>query len=273
LKYKSTITVILILFILLFSNITISSKNIHENYKFNLISGFRIELLNNRIFFWKQPDSSIPENGYPVLFLFHGAVQHAFAWFIGLNKWSKSQSIFTDKALEEGFFIISAESLKPVKPGPRAWDIFNDLSNSKDYIFIRDMIVWLENSNLSVDSDSLYCAGFSSGAFMCSYIGHFFNDRFKAIAVHSGANSESISLTPRGPYFDLNGSYTFSSDFPPTIIIHGRNDSLVPVICAENFYLDLQRSGIPSKLLISNDKGHIWNSEYDVKILDWFQTY
>jgi poly(3-hydroxybutyrate) depolymerase len=265
--------VISILFILLFSNITISTNNINEDYKFNYISGFRIELLNNRLFFWRQPDITIPEDGFPVLFLFHGAVQHAFAWFIGLNQWSKSQSIFTEKALEQGFFIICAESLKPVKPGPRAWDIFNDPSDSKDYFFIKDMIEWLEKSDLPVNCDSLYCSGFSSGAFMCSYIGHFFNDHFKAIAVHSGANSDSILLNSRGPYFDLNRSYNFSSSFPPTILLHGGNDSVVPVICAENFYSDLKRNGIPSKLLINNDKGHIWNSQFDAEILDWFQTF
>jgi poly(3-hydroxybutyrate) depolymerase len=266
---------IILLFIFLSLNPLASSTIIGKNLDLNIehISGFKINIINQRFFLWKQPETSIPDNGYPILFLFHGAVQHGFSWFLGFNQWSKSQTIFTAKALEEGFFIIAPDSLKPIRPGPRAWDIFNNVSNSKDIILIEDIIEWLENSDLPVDINSLYCAGFSSGAFMCSYIGHFFNNRFNAIAVHSGANSESISLTPNGPYFDLNGSYNFSSSFPPTIIIHGRNDSFVPIQSAENFYSDLQINHIPSKLLISQDEGHIWISQYDFEILDWFKTY
>lgn len=273
-KNKLIIIGIVLLFILVSYNPVINSEIINnKNANTNYISGFHLTVLNNRIFFWNQPESLVPDNGYPVLFLFHGASQHAFSWLIGLNQWSKYQTIFTRKALEEGFFIISAESLKPIRPGPRAWDIFNIGSDSKDYILIEEIIEWLENSDLPVDTNSLYCAGFSSGAFMCSCIGHYFSDYFNAIAVHSGANSETISLTNRGPYFDLDNSYNFSSSFPPTIIIHGRNDNFVPVQCAENFYSDLQRNGIPSKLLISQDEGHIWISKYDYEILEWFNIY
>ena len=271
---KNKYTVIGIFLVLMLLNFnSVNSKITFYEINFDYISGFHIKVLNNRIIFWKQPDIPIPENGYPVLFLFHGAVQHAFAWFIGLNQWSKYQTIFTTEALEEGFFIITAESLKPVRPGPRAWDIFNNGTNSKDYVLIENIIEWLENCDLPVDNHSLYCAGFSSGAFMCSYIGHHFGNRFKAIAVHSGANSESISLTSFGPSFNLNTSYNFSSSFPPTIIIHGENDGFVPVQCAKNFYADLQRNTIPSKLLINQDQGHIWISQYDSEILDWFTAY
>ena len=268
-KNKPIIIDIVVLFMLLSYNPVINSESNYIDY----IPGFHLTVLNNRILFWKQPESLVPDNGYPVLVLFHGAFQHAFSWFIGLNQWSKSQTIFTEKALEEGFLIIAAESLKPIRPGPRAWDIFNNGSDSIDFSYIKNMIEWLENIDLPVDINRLYCAGFSSGAFMCSYIGYYFSDYFNAVAVHSGANSESISLTNRGPYFDLNASYNFSSSFPQTLIIHGGNDNFVPVQCAENFYSDLQRNDIPSKLLISQDEGHIWISQYDYDILEWFNLY
>ena len=274
-KNKPIIIGIVLLFILLSLNPLSSSKIFDKNLDVNTyyISGFQIKIIDRRIFFWNQPEISVPEDGYPILILFHGASQHAFAWFIGSNRWSKYETIFTEKALEEGFFIIAAESLRPVWPGPRAWDIFNDGSNSKDFIFVVSIIKWLEDSDLPVDVNSLYCAGFSSGAFMCSYIGHYLSNRFNAIAVHSGANSDSISLTSRGPYFDLNGSYDFSSSFPPTIILHGENDGFVPVQCAKNFYSDLQKNNIPSRLLINPYEGHIWISQYDFEILDWFKIY
>lgn len=271
---KKKFVIIGIFLLLLITNFnSVNSKITDHEINFNYISNFKIKLLNNRLIFWKQPNTSIPENGFPVLFLFHGAVQHGISWFMGLNQWSRSQTLFTARALEEGFFIIAPDSLKPVRPGPRAWDIFNNESISKDYLLIEDIIEWLEDSSLPIDSNNLYCAGFSSGAFMCCYIGHFFDNRFNAIAVHSGANSESISLTPRGPFFDLNESYNFSSSYPPTIIIHGEKDDIVPVKCAENFYSDLQRNGIQSKLHIIQDEGHIWISQYNFEILNWFKNY
>jgi hypothetical protein len=51
------------------------------------------------------------------------------------------------------------------------------------------------------------------------------------------------------------------------------NDNFVPIKCAENFYLDLQINNIQSKLLISQDEGHIWVGQYDSEILDWFKNY
>jgi poly(3-hydroxybutyrate) depolymerase len=272
-KNKPIILGIAILFLLLILNPLAHTKIIKNlDMDTGYIPGFQIKFLDNRIFFWKQPNSSTPELGYPVLFLFHGAAQHAFAWFAGLNQWSKYQTIFTEKALEQGYFIIAPESLRPVWPGPRAWDIFNNGSDSQDIIFIENIIEWLEKGDLPVDTNRLYCAGFSSGAFMCSHIGHYSRNRFSAIAVHSGANSDSVSLTNRGPYFNLNNSYNFSSFYPPTIIIHGETDVFVPVQCAKNFYSDLQKDDIPSSLLINPDEGHIWLSQYDPAILDWFKT-
>ncbi len=274
-RSKTILIGIILIYLLLILNPLVNGKIIDNNLDISVdyISGFHLKVLDKRIVLWKQPEISVPENGYPVLVLFHGASQHAFAWFIGLNQWSRYETMFTEKALEKGFFIIAPESIKPIRPGPRAWDIFNDGRDSKDIIFIENIINWLEKNDLPIDSNSIYCAGFSSGAFMCSYIGHHFGNRFNAIAVHSGANSESISLTNRGPYFDLDGSYNFTSSFPPTIIIHGENDGFVPVQCAKNFYSDLQRNNIPSELLINPNEGHIWLSQYDFEILDWFKMY
>jgi poly(3-hydroxybutyrate) depolymerase len=268
-----TIGIILLFIILSFNNLS-SSKTIKNIDIDNLfLTGFNFKILDNRIFFWKQPDFSPQDGGYPVLFLFHGASQHALAWFIGFNQLSKYETIFTRKALENGFFIIAPESLRPVWYAQRGWDIYKNHSNSKDYIFIENIIKWLDNSELPIDKNGYYCAGFSSGAFMSSFIGHNFNNKFNAIAVHSGGNSYSVSLTTRGPIYDLESVYDFSPFYPPTIVIHGEKDFFVPVQCAENFYSDLKRNNIQSSLIIDQYGDHIWLSQYDFEILNWFCKY
>jgi len=236
--------------------------------KSRFIFGFQREKIDGRVFFHKSPETEIPQQGYPVLFLFHGAVQHGFNWFFGLNTWSYLQTQFTKKALENGYYVIAPSSLKPVRPGPRAWDVFSNDSN--DVYFMQNMLDWIKSNDDFLDSNNIYCVGFSSGGFMCSRVGHIFGNTIKAIAVHSGANADSVYLTDGPPEFDLDRTYNFSSDFPPTIIIHGEKDGFVPVEAANLLYSDLQRCGITSEKHIDQENGHIWLPEFEDLIFDFF---
>jgi len=268
LKSKAiAIIVITILFFLIFSNSSFAYVN-QKSINSRFIKGFKIENIDGRIFFYKSPDVEMPEEGYPVIFLFHGAVQHGFSWFIGLDLWSYRQTQFTRKSIDKGFFVIAPSSLKPIRPGPRAWDVFSN--ESKDLIFMENMFDWIESHDDILDDNNIFCAGFSSGAFMCSRVGHVFGNKIKSIAVHSGANADSIYLTDGPPAFDLDKNYNFSKDFPPTIIIHGEKDGFVPVEAANLFYSDLQRCGIISEKHIYSEKGHIWFSDYEDLIFDFF---
>ncbi len=260
--------IVLFLFLLLIFPIISSGFICKKQFSSRFIFGFNRERINDRFFFYKTPGTEMPEEGYPVLFLFHGAVQHGFNWFIGFDPWSYRQTQFTRKSLEKGFFVIAPSSLKPVLPGPRAWDIFSN--ESKDLVFMKDIFDWIELHDEILDTENIFCAGFSSGGFMCSRVGHVFLDKIKAIAVHSGANADSIYLTDGQPGFDLDKNYSFSEDFPYTIIIHGEQDNFVPVEAAKSFYLDLQRCGIVSEKHIDLEKGHIWFSEYEDLIFDFF---
>lgn len=262
-----SIVVVLVFFSLIFVNSSNASFN-SISIKSRFIFGFKIEKIDDRVFYYKSPANEKPENGFPVLFLFHGAVQHGFNWFFGLNYWSLRQTQFTQKALDAGFFVIAPSSLKPVRPGPRAWDIFSN--DSKDVIFMENMFDWIQSNNNLLDESQIFCTGFSSGGFMCTKVGHIFGEEIKAIAVHSGANSESVYLTNGPPEFDLDRTYNFSNSFPPTIIIHGQNDGFVPVEAANLLYSDLQRCNIVSEKHIDPDGGHIWLSDYDSFIFEFF---
>jgi len=268
---KSKFFTVFISFLLLFvffSNICNASIN-KTSLNSRFIFGFKKEKIDCRTFYYKAPVTEKPESGYPVIFLFHGAVQHGFDWFFGFNPWSYRQTQFTRKCLDDGYFVIAPSSLKPVRPGPRAWDIFSN--DTKDVIFMEKMLEWV-SSNEDLDIDNIYCAGFSSGGFMCSRVGHIFGNQIKAIAVNSGANADCIYLTNGPPEFDLNRTYDIKSDFPPTIIIHGEQDGFVPVEAANLFYDDLQRCGIFSEKHINPDIGHIWLTDYENLIFEFFSN-
>lgn len=236
------------------------------------------EIINGRRFLWMMPNSSPPEEGYSVLFMLHGATQYADTWFLsgkggfkGSYIWGKRQSNFAKEALEKGFLIIAPDSIRPFKIGPKAWDSqTEDYNQSKDLPFIQDILYWLDNSSVKINSSNIFCIGFSSGAFMTSRIAHYFGSQFKALAVHSGGNADSFKIENFRHIFDCNTEQNISENHPPTLIIHGGKDRLVPANAGINYYNDLLKAGIKSHLIINPNGLHIWQSSFNEKILDWF---
>ncbi|MHB1424753.1 MAG: alpha/beta fold hydrolase [Gemmataceae bacterium] len=66
-----------------------------------------------------------------------------------------------------------------------------------------------------------------------------------------------------------------SSDAPPTLIIHGDADKLVPIQQAEAMVARLKKSGVPAKLVVKKGAGHGWDGmDKDMgTILDWFDEH
>lgn len=66
-----------------------------------------------------------------------------------------------------------------------------------------------------------------------------------------------------------------SGDDPPTLIIHGEVDRLVPVQQAEAMVAQLKKAGVPAKLIVKKGADHIWGgmSKDMVTIVDWFDKY
>lgn len=78
-------------------------------------------------------------------------------------------------------------------------------------------------------------------------------------------------------YYNKNSPINYvSDDDPPTLIIHGSEDKLVPIQQSEIIIDKLKESGVPCKLLIMEGKGHGWNTplenEYS-EVIDWFNLY
>ena len=247
-------------------------KSIVENKSFPLPEFF---ILNQRLILYQKPFSPPPDSGYPVLFLLHGASQYPFSWFFSLNSWSIRQSCFSEKAIEAGFFIIAPSSGRPITPGPHAWSSFiDDVNESKDLQLFNSLFNWLENDlSIFIDLDHVFCAGFSSGGFMASRLAKEFPDRFSGVLIHSGTDADSITFTKRGPEFDCNSSLNYSKNHPPTLVVHGEKDRLVPYECGLHLFEELQRHNITSSLLTDVEKGHVWLSMHSENMLQWFETF
>ncbi|MGV8094340.1 MAG: prolyl oligopeptidase family serine peptidase [Mangrovibacterium sp.] len=73
----------------------------------------------------------------------------------------------------------------------------------------------------------------------------------------------------------LSPVYLIGCDSPPTIIVHGDKDNLVPITQSENFINTLREYNVPCKLVVKKGAGHTWVAMDDDNaiIAEWFEKY
>jgi len=64
----------------------------------------------------------------------------------------------------------------------------------------------------------------------------------------------------------------------PTIVLHGANDTNVPVVEAEQVVENLKRRNVPVEYVLFPDEGHGWRKTPNrirstVRIVSWFEKY
>lgn len=67
-----------------------------------------------------------------------------------------------------------------------------------------------------------------------------------------------------------------SKDDPPTLVLHGTVDPLIPLEQSERFIAKLKATGVPAQLIIHQGGAHGWDEtwESDLSVLaDWFEKY
>jgi len=219
-----------------------------------------------RQFYYKKPSGSGP---FPVIIVLHGRAQDADVW---LNS-SKAQGQFVSYALSEGYAIIAPDSVEPICPGVKQWD-YTRTTDSVDLPFFDKIFEWIDD-NSQLNSNRIYVAGISSGGFMTSRLALYFPTKIKAVAIHSAGNADKVSFDSEcNTNFD-ESIPTVSSDHPPTLLIHGENDNIVPYLMGQKYYQGLQNAGIEANMLSQTTCTicHRWFSEYDDDILDWFNKH
>ncbi|MEM8984498.1 MAG: S9 family peptidase [Pseudomonadota bacterium] len=77
---------------------------------------------------------------------------------------------------------------------------------------------------------------------------------------------------------DLSPIHRIDQIKAPTIVLHGANDTNVPVVEAEQVAESLKARGVPVKYVLFPDEGHGWRKvenriTSDVEIVTWFETH
>lgn len=67
-----------------------------------------------------------------------------------------------------------------------------------------------------------------------------------------------------------------SKETPPTLLLHGTVDPLVPLEQSERFIAKLKETGVPAQLIIHQGGAHGWDETWESDlgvVADWFQKY
>ena len=228
---------------------------------------------------------------YPLLFLVHGGPQGAWddAWGYRWN-----EELFASP----GYVAVMINPRGSTGYGQKFVDdirddwggkVYEDLMKGADYALAHYPFI---------DPSRTAAAGGSYGGYMMDWFATH-TGRFKALISHAGpydnvsmyggteelwfmehdiagtpwSNPESYSKWSPSTYAASLGKF-----HTPTLVIAGEMDYRVPYTQSLEFFTDLQRQNVPSKLLIFPDEGH-WigkpqNSRLWYKtFLDWLATY
>ncbi len=155
-----------------------------------------------------------PSSAVPLVIALHGAGN--------TSTMMEEMTGFNDIAEKENFVVVYPEGLGQ----PLAWNngINPDdegITDADDITFIQDLIARI-SSQLAIDPDRIYVAGYSNGGFMAHRIGAMMPDKIAAIAAVEG----SVGLS-----YDFGVTYKdqVTPIAPMSVLtIHGRKDTTVP---------------------------------------------
>jgi dipeptidyl aminopeptidase/acylaminoacyl peptidase len=241
-------------------------------------SGRRVQVL------LVKPHGFDPAKKYPALVNVHGGPQMQWA-----DAFRGDAQVYPGAGYVVAF---------PNPHGSTGWgqDFTAAISRDWDGKVIQDVMAvtdWLA-AQPWVDKDRMGAMGWSWGGYAMMWLeGH--TDRFKAIASMMGvydlrsmySSTEELWF----PEWDLGGTpwenpegyrkqspSSYVAHFKtPALVVTGQKDFRVPYTQSLSFFTDLQRRGVPSRLVVFEGSGH-WPGWYDMVLyyaahLDWFHAY
>ena len=233
-----------------------------------------------------KPPGFDPKKKYPLVFWVHGGPQGMWgdAWSTRWNPeiWAA-----------QGYVVSLANPRGSTGFGQKFTDEISRDWNGKVMEDLSACLAYLEKQPY-IDATRMAAAGGSYGGYVMNWFeGH--TDKFRCLVNHDGTyNLDSMYGTTEELWFDdwehgkpweateqekAASPHVYAANFKtPMLVIHGELDFRVPVSEGMQVFTALQRSGVPSKLLLFPDEGH-WvlkpgNSElWHQTIFAWLAEY
>jgi poly(3-hydroxybutyrate) depolymerase len=174
------------------------------------------------------------------------------------------QVVLIARLLGAGFTVIQPEA-----QGGVAWNT-NSSANfdaSADATFIPQLLDRVGDGTFGpIDTTRLYATGISSGGYMTSRMAVSYPGRFRALAIQSGSYATCL-----GPLCNIPP--TLPVDHPPTQLLHGDADTIVPISTARAYYDALVAAGIEATFVNDPAAGHQWLSSAPEDVTNWFASH
>ena len=221
---------------------------------------------DTRRIYWATPTTPPPANGFPAVVLYQGSFfGPSHTWGVSIPRSTGFggyyQVALVAKLLDAGFVVVQPEA-----QGGLFWDTNNgtDYDTSTDAVFIPDLLSRIGSGEFGpVDTSRLYATGISSGGYMTSRMAVSYAGKFRALAIESGSYATCL-----GPICTIPP--TLPADHPPTLFLHGDQDTIVPIATAKPYYQALQSAGIETKFDEDPTATHQWLSVAPEDVTGWF---
>jgi len=236
------------------------------------VSCLRQELImQTRKVHWQIPAGDAPPGGWPAVIFFHGSFTGTGpAWDArDGDKWGGYRAAQTTKALlERGYAVLTPES---IHGGAWYWNS-NVVGYSENWgvapdhkMMVELLDVMKQGKPAPFDLGRLYATGISSGGYMTSRMAVSYEGTFKALAVHSASYAKcggSLCTVPELP-----------ASHPPTLLLHGELDSIVPISTMRAYEQKLTEQGLEVASEVSAEAGHEWLEAAVTRVPDWFDAH
>jgi poly(3-hydroxybutyrate) depolymerase len=227
--------------------------------------------LVNRDVAYQVPLGTPPANGWPVVVFFQGSFVPGVDAFSGsvFSPFGVFDLVRTIKALlDDGYAVIAPNAAVDgttfwqtnIPPFATSW------AGSLDDHLVLNLLTAIESGAFGpIDASRLYAMGISSGGFMTSRMAVSYPGRFRALADHSGsyATCSAICFVPT----------PLPADHPPTLLLHGDLDAIVPSVAVLPYVDALRDEGHEVQLVTDPLAGHRWLRAAAQVIPAWFDAH
>lgn len=220
---------------------------------------------------WKVPAGEPPPGGFPVVVVFQGTAHPADNWTAHRDDlYGGWNGIHLLKALnEQGFIVVAPDAHLDgwTYWDTNIWPFSDNWGISLDNAFVTSLLKGIKGGKFGpADSSRLYATGISSGGYMTSRMAESYRGKFRALAVESAS-----WCTCAGPICTLPSK--LPADHPPTLLLHGGEDPIVPLHTMRWYERALERDGIEHQVQVDDKAGHQWLDESAQLIPAWFAAH
>lgn len=217
---------------------------------------------------YQLPMGQAPENGWPVVVVYQGALTPVKFTRTSLAQFSSIHELRTIKRLlDNGYAVVAPRALANVGWLTNTLGPYTDYEATTDFAFIANFLSAIKSGDFGhLDNDQKFAMGFSSGGYQTSRMAVTFPGEFRAFVIHSGSYANCV-----GPVCEI--PETLPANHPPTLFLHGSLDFVVPWATMDMYFDRLLFEGVEVNRYTDVFATHQWLYEAPEMVLNWFERH